>query len=242
MAFTVEDFQDLVRLLEERPEWRAELRRLLLPEEILGLPAVVRELAEQVRSLVEAQQRTEAELASLREFVRDLAEGQRQLQAALQALIQRVDVLDTRSARAEGELLEIRYERRAGAFFGPLLRRVRSVNPREREDLLDDALEAGVLTRDEAQELRLADLIIRGKRWSDGEEAYLVVEVSAGIGLSDVSRATSRAHVLRKLRAAIPVVAGNTIAAEAAEAAAHAGVWVVQDGRVIPPQGAAESP
>ncbi|MDR7415092.1 MAG: hypothetical protein QN193_07015 [Armatimonadota bacterium] len=30
MPFTVKDFQDLVRLLRERPEWRDELRRVLL--------------------------------------------------------------------------------------------------------------------------------------------------------------------------------------------------------------------
>lgn len=32
---TIQDFGDLVRLLEEHPEWRAELRRLVLPEELL---------------------------------------------------------------------------------------------------------------------------------------------------------------------------------------------------------------
>ena len=46
MAFTVEDFEDLVRLLEERPDWRARLRDLLLPREILELPAAVAQLAE----------------------------------------------------------------------------------------------------------------------------------------------------------------------------------------------------
>ena len=38
MAFTVEDFQDLVRLLAQHPEWRSELRRLLLSEELLMVP------------------------------------------------------------------------------------------------------------------------------------------------------------------------------------------------------------
>jgi hypothetical protein len=33
MAFTVQEYLDLVRLLGEHPEWRAELRRLLLSEE-----------------------------------------------------------------------------------------------------------------------------------------------------------------------------------------------------------------
>jgi hypothetical protein len=30
MAFTVSDFRDLIRLLEEHPDWRDELRRVLL--------------------------------------------------------------------------------------------------------------------------------------------------------------------------------------------------------------------
>jgi hypothetical protein len=49
VAFSVQDFHDLVRLLEQRPEWRAELRRLVLTEELLALPAIVRELAEAQR-------------------------------------------------------------------------------------------------------------------------------------------------------------------------------------------------
>ena len=46
MAFTVQDYHDLVRLLSEHPEWKSELRKLLLSGELLTLPAVVRELAE----------------------------------------------------------------------------------------------------------------------------------------------------------------------------------------------------
>lgn len=49
MPFTVQDFHDLVRLVEQYPEWRAELRRLVLTEELLSLPALVRELAEAQR-------------------------------------------------------------------------------------------------------------------------------------------------------------------------------------------------
>ncbi|RMF83078.1 MAG: hypothetical protein D6736_22150 [Nitrospinota bacterium] len=38
MPFTVEDFRDLLRLLEQHPEWRSELRRWVLSEELLSLP------------------------------------------------------------------------------------------------------------------------------------------------------------------------------------------------------------
>ena len=38
MAFTVEDYRDLVQLLSEHPEWRSELWQLLLSGELLTLP------------------------------------------------------------------------------------------------------------------------------------------------------------------------------------------------------------
>ena len=39
MAFTVQEFRRLVQILEQHPEWRAELRRLVLTEELLTLPS-----------------------------------------------------------------------------------------------------------------------------------------------------------------------------------------------------------
>ena len=46
MSFTVEDFEDLLRLLYERPEWQERLRRAIMPPELFRLPALVEELAE----------------------------------------------------------------------------------------------------------------------------------------------------------------------------------------------------
>lgn len=43
MAFTLRDFRDLLGLVEQHPEWRAELRRMSLSEELLNLPELVRE-------------------------------------------------------------------------------------------------------------------------------------------------------------------------------------------------------
>lgn len=54
MPFQVEEFRDLIRLPEERPESRAELRRLLLTDELLTLPQLV-------QALTEAQERALAQ-------------------------------------------------------------------------------------------------------------------------------------------------------------------------------------
>ena len=48
MAFAVADFHDLVQLLESHPEWRSDLRRLLLTDDIIELPKIVRDLAEAI--------------------------------------------------------------------------------------------------------------------------------------------------------------------------------------------------
>jgi len=93
MPFRVSDFQTLVRALERRPEWRAELRRLLLTDELLRLPRTVQALTREVRRLAEAQARTEQQLealvhaqiraedrlARLEETLRGLSEEVRQL-------------------------------------------------------------------------------------------------------------------------------------------------------------------
>lgn len=42
MAFSVGDYRDLLQLLRDHPEWRAELRREILDEQFLLLPALVR--------------------------------------------------------------------------------------------------------------------------------------------------------------------------------------------------------
>jgi DNA repair exonuclease SbcCD ATPase subunit len=117
MPFTVNDLQDLTRILIERPEWLNEMRRILLTNELLALPSLVQELAEIQRrteielaefrqrmeaELAEFRQRTEAELAELRRYVdtrfAELAEIQRRTEVELAEFRQRV----------EAELAELR--------------------------------------------------------------------------------------------------------------------------------------
>ena len=174
-----------------------------------------------------------------------LAEAQRRTEEQLQTLIRRVDAMDRRLGRVEtdvgdmrGQLLETRYRDRVGAYFGRLLRRVRVVSARDLDDLLDAATAAGAIDDETAHELRLADLIVRGRRPADGQETYLAVEVSAGVGRDDVERAVQRATLLSKLGPALPVVAGLRINAKAEALAKGHGVWQMLDGRAIDPAAA----
>jgi len=94
MAFDVHDYIDLVRLLQEHPEWRGELRRLLLTDELLALPEIVRELAE-------AQRRTEERVGRVQEAIAALAEAQRRTEERVGRVEERVGRVEERVGRVE---------------------------------------------------------------------------------------------------------------------------------------------
>jgi len=109
MPFTVRDLSSLARALEKRPEWKAELRRLLLTEEVLSLPEVVRRIADQVEALVEAQRRAEGRVGRLEGAVEALVEAQRRtedrvgrLEGAVEALVEAQRRTEDRVGRLEG--------------------------------------------------------------------------------------------------------------------------------------------
>ncbi|MDW8257402.1 MAG: hypothetical protein RML85_10305 [Acidobacteriota bacterium] len=363
MPFTVKDFRDLVRILEKHPEWQAELRRLILTEELLALPGLVRELAdaqrqvveqllilgqqvralaeiqqrteerisaleEQVRALAEAQRRTEERVSTLEEQVRALAEAQRRTEEQVHALAEaqrrteervsaleeqvralaeaqrrteeqvhalaeaqrrteervsaleeqvralaeaqrrteeqiralaeaqqraeeqiralaeaqrhadeRIKLLTDRMADVQGRVLEWRYREHAHAYFDDLLRRIHVLSTQELANLLDEPMARGALSRAERKEILMSDIVLRGRRWADDAEAFLIAEISVGIGEDDVERATRRAELLRRAleRPVIAVVAGRGITPQASALARERGVWRILDGTPIAP-------
>ena len=95
---------------------------------------------------------------------------------------------------------------------------------------------------EEAEQVRLADLVARGRRREDASVIYLVVEVSWGVGVDDVRRAAERAELLSRAGVqTVAVVAGSWIGPDAAEMARGSGVWQVVDGRAEAPGSASRS-
>ncbi len=104
MPFTIKEFRDLIRLLEEHPEWRAELRRHLLPDELLELPSLVRQLAEAQARASERLDRLEATVQGLIEAQARASERLDRLEAAVQQLAEQVRALAEAQARTEERL------------------------------------------------------------------------------------------------------------------------------------------
>lgn len=275
MAFTVRDYQDLVALLKQHPEWQDELRRLLLHEDFLQLPQIVRELAEaqqrterRIEELAEAQRRSEERLTRLEErlerleaVVAELAEAQRRTERRIEELAeaqrrseerltrleavvaelaeaqrrteQHVQRLTDRVASLDGKMLEIEFERKAAAYLGPILRRVRVLDRLEVEERVEE-----YLSTDQIAEIFRLDAIVQGQLHKGllGEEqphVWLAVEVSSVVDRQDVERAAQRARLLRSAGlTVIPVVAGEAATVGGEESAAKQGVLLLQDGKI----------
>src|SRR6266702_254198 len=165
-TFTIEDFRDLVRILEEKPEWRAEVRRLILTDELLALPErVERGFLE----LTEAAKRHDEQIAEMRaEMDRRFAETDRrfreliaemdrrfgELIAEMERLRQEVDqkfavVIVTLKVHGDqigdlkGMSLERQYADHAPSYFRKIVRRLHKLSSEELAVIVDDAVDAG---------------------------------------------------------------------------------------------------
>ncbi len=201
-------------------------------------------LQEAVRQLTEAQARTEERVGRLEDrvdrlegVVERLAEAQARTEEELRALVREVavlkgDVADLKDdvSDLKGSDLERTYREQAAQYFQGILRRIRVVDHQRLADLLDDAVDAGRITAAEKARVLECDVVLLGRR--DGEQVYLLAEVSSVVDRGDVERAHLRAAILEKATGvqAVAAAAGRHATKGAREEATASGVWLVLDG------------
>ncbi|MCR4407134.1 MAG: hypothetical protein NUW24_09470 [Anaerolineae bacterium] len=184
-----------------------------------------------VEELAVAQARTEERLTRLEATVERLAEAQARTEAQLQDLIKVVGVMQNTLAAVKGRQLELTYQQKAGAYFGPLLRRMRVLSPIEIEDDLETHL-----SPEEFRDLLAVDLLVSGqpRYLAEAPQVWLAVEVSVIVDRYDVERARRRATSLQRAGLlAIPTVAGEDATLGAKEEAETHKVLMLQDGRTF---------
>ena len=107
MPFSVDDFEDLLRLLYERPDWRNRLRELILPPELFELPRIAQELAEVNRAERERVAELELEQQATRQ---ELRQGFAETGTRLDRVEGRLDRVDGRLEHVETDLAAFRAE------------------------------------------------------------------------------------------------------------------------------------
>ena len=239
----IDTFDDLVDVLDRNPDYQRRLRQRFLDEEFLQLPAQTRALTErvnahteQIRALTERVNANTEQINANTAQIQALTEQVKELVEQMKAVVARLDSHDTRLGRLErrtdylmGSDAEWRFRRNAGAYFGDILRGIRVIDNNALAIQVDNAIVAGQFERADRRFVLALDLALRGRDWDSNEEKCLAIEVSVGLGQSDVERAKSRAILLEKLLGipAIPVVAGYSIAPEFQQLADGQGVPVV---------------
>ena len=199
---------DFLRLLREDPDFRDEVRRLLLSQDLIELP----ERFARFEAYVEQR---------FNEIARDISEIRGDISEI------RGDV--SRNTSSISRLRGAEYERRVGRIFasyasmdfrqrsGRGLRRNRLLSSGGSDansaflDLIADALDAGLISDDEWADLQQADAVVSGQH--EGNTVYFVGEFSITVNHHDIDRAIARAAILSKATGcdAWPMVVGDSI-------------------------------
>ena len=212
--------------MEQDPALRDALRRYVLTEEILALPAQVKALTEAVEALVSetrelraGQEQLRAAVGELREEVGELRTGQQELRTDL-----------GRMGGDVSRLLGTNYEGKATQFAPRMARRklgltnptVVAMGYANNMVLLlpeaDQAAERGDITWDEADDIVRADVIVSGAH-QDGTQRYVLAEISITVQENDRARAQRSAGLLERATGVktIPVVIGISEGAPAGD-------------------------
>ena len=219
MTTPINTFQDILDAIERDPALRDELRRHILGEELLQLPAQFRVFLEALTDMRETLNRVEKDVGTFKTDVEDLKEGQ-------QALRSDLSVIKTDVARMGRDLSCLTGTDYEGYASGLARRRIFSVmgipgaqifstarNPEPLCALADEALEAGAIDEPRANDLDRAYIVLTANQ-PEGAVIYILGEISITAQQEDVEKATRRAAILSTATGAacLPVVLTQRVA------------------------------
>lgn len=213
---TINTIQDLLRLLDENPEWVDALRARLLTQELLELPERFAQFTTEMNDF----------RAEVNTFVTEMTEFKATVDRFIEATDKRFDAIEVRQIQLDTDVKALRRDSailRGGHGLttairqAPIIarsmgfRRIRSLDGEELWDMTDESdtsdIHANVLNS-----FRRADLVMDATD-SDGESCYIAVEVSYTVHQSDISRAARNSRFLTRFtgRPAFAAVAGEHV-------------------------------
>lgn len=227
-ANAINTIEDLTRILRERPEWRDEMRKLVLTDELLTLPHRFSEYAAS----------TDRRLDELTQIVQELAQS---LQELTQRFEQYAEITNRRVSNLEGRVGNLEgshYESKVVRLLPTRIRleKVANLNNPQvvypingnapaLDSLIQRALNNGVISHDQMIELTDADAIIVAD-----DNRYAVVESSITLAERDINRAIGRAALMSIITGSetVPVVASDNIADAERAFAEERGVSIIR--------------
>lgn len=188
---TINSIHDLHRILVDHPEWRDELRRILLTEELLALPQRFAEYAESTDEKLDALFReTRRNTSDIHQNTNDISELKELTRQNTNHIGEVKGMFMERIAREDGGII--------ASDMGLQWRKTLDRN--EVAQIADRARLSGAaadIPRDYMRAFARADLIFEATDRS-GNETYVAVEISYTADERDVIRATRHAEYLTR--------------------------------------------
>ena len=229
---TINSFDDILKAMEQDPALREAMRRHILTEELLQLPAQVTRLETSVAQLQDGQSRLETRMDGLETRMDGLEAGQSRLEAGQEELKGRMDTMAGRLGDIIGSDYEARSLRvaprrlqRLGIRNATLILAARQTPLRDILPVLEQAITDGRISEAEAEDLDNLDLAFAGQDPS-GETINAAIETSITISPEDIRRAVRRAEILERATTvpSLPAVIGENISPEEQAEAEDMGV------------------
>ena len=237
----IETFQDLLDILEAKPEWAQALRQRLLTPELLALPEKFAAFADMVEKRFQALEtdmtqvkadvaelktdmtQVKADVAELKtdmtQVKADVAElktDMTQVKADVAELKTDMTQVNADVAELKGHAVPVAAQRMTGVIAQAAnVRRSRWLNSTQIVDIADDAEDEGRadIPANEMQSFKAIDLAMTAIDKTSGEPCYVVIECSYTLTQDDVARVKrNAAHMARFTGTpAKAVAAGNSI-------------------------------
>ena len=213
---TINNIEDLIRLLDEHPEWAEVLRARLLTRELLDLPAV---LARFIQGTNERFDRVERRLDHLEADVAELKTDVAELKTDVSYL--KGNALETTLHRKIiPRLSQTLGLRQAEIKVSPL----QGIEP-EFRDAIEDGVDNGTISEQQMGRVFETDFILRAVRRQTRTPLWITVEASHKVHERDITRSVDTAEILARVfqETAAPMVVGFEIDPQDARRANLAG-------------------
>ncbi|QID32678.1 hypothetical protein [Pampinifervens florentissimum] len=252
MSYVINTIEDLERILRENPEWRERIRILILEEELRRLPARFERFVEEefrplradVEVLKEDMKVVKGDVEVLKSDVEVLKSDVEVLKSDVEVLKSDVEVLKSDVgilkkdvgvlkvdvAKLRGESFERKVRENAPAFLGRVIRRLRPIDKFTLADILDDAIDSGLIEEDMKDFALKVDFAGKGRLKETGKEVHIALEATLTLYPEDVEKVFKRAMIISKAvgQETIPVVVYLNAKEEALSLAEEMGVLAVK--------------
>ena len=196
---TIHTIEDLLSVLDEKPEWVEALRARLLTPELLNLPEKFAQFSAEMNKFVAETKKFSAEM---NKFVAETKKFMEEMNSFVAATNRRFDSLENRVQSIQDDVgtLKGAHARSAALREAPFiagdmgLRWVKDLTPADLWALTDRA--PADIPANELNSFRRADLIVEATDLDSGEPCYIAVEIPFTANGRDTTRALRNAAFL----------------------------------------------